>query len=336
MLYRKSRLLNITVIAFTAVVLSVVGSGGCTGTTLSPSPLDTAAASGEARIIVTRNFGCELMCDELIRLKDGTSAMEALGQVAGIETSYGGGFVDAISGVSSRYGGSHSAREDWFIYLNGIQSDVGALDYTLCPGDVEHWDFRDWSFHHFVPGIIGDFPEPFLHGYEGDIRPALVVYQHNLQEEAERVAAHLLQLGAAEVSITDYTRLNDGDKEAGNIILLGDMDFEPVAELNAVWKRLGFYACFEEAKLQVFDYKGKLAAEYGAGSGLIQATQNPWNPRGIGACENVVWMLSGVDEAGVKRAVDALVGHYSELQYACAAVMAAGEISKIPAIEVLN
>ncbi|GAI85551.1 unnamed protein product, partial [marine sediment metagenome] len=36
---------------------------------------------------------------------------------------------------------------------------------------------------------------------------------------------------------------------------------------------------------------------------LIQATQNPWNPKGIGACENVVWLVSGTDEAGVKDAI---------------------------------
>jgi hypothetical protein len=335
MLYRKSSLLNILAIVFIAVVLAVVVAGGCTGVTLSPSPLDTTAAGGEARIIVTRNFGCELMFDEVIRLEGDTSAMEALGQVAEIDTSYGGGFVDAIKGVSSQYLKS-GGREDWFVYLNGIQSDVGALDYTLCPGDVEHWDFRDWSFHHFIPAIIGDFPEPFLHGYGGEVRPVLVVYQDNLEEEAETVADHLCRFGVAEPAITDFSHLNDGDRKACNIILLGDMDYEPVAELNTVWKRLGFYAGFEEGKLLVFDYKGKLAAEYGAGSGLIQATQNPWNPRGIGVCENVVWMLSGVDEAGVKRAVDALVSHYHDFQYACAAVITDGEIAKIPPVEALD
>ena len=328
MLYRKSRLLNIPSIAFIAVVLSAVVCGGCSGETLTQSPQDTVADSGEARIIVTRDFGRELMFDEVIKLDDDTSAMEALGQVAEIKTTYGGGFVDTIEGISSRYSGSSSGREDWFVYFNGIQADVGALDYTLCPGDVEHWDFRDWSFHHFIPAVIGDFPEPFIHGYEGEVGQVFVMYQDNLKEEADTVSEYLLRSGVPEVTVTP--RLSESEQESGNIILLGDMDYEPVAELNDVWKRLGFYACFEEGKLLVFDFKGNVAAEYGTGSGVIQATQNPWNPRGIGVCENVVWMLSGVDEAGVKMAVDAFVGNSSEFRYACAAVVADGEISIIP------
>ena len=333
---RRSRLLKVTVISLATVSMLVFGLNGCAGAQLPATASGASSDAGEARIIVTRNFGRDLMVDELIKLGDDTSAMEALGQVAEIETSYGGGFVDAISGVSSRDGGSDSARADWFVYLNGIQSDVGALDYTLYPGDVEHWDFRDWRFHHFVPAIIGDFPEPFLHGYEGDVRPVLVVYQDNLEEEAEILAGHLLQLGVVDVAITEFARLNDGDKESANIILLGDMNYQPVEELNDVWTRLGFYACFTEDKLQVFDCQGELAAEFAAGSGLIQATQNPWNPDGIGACENVVWMVSGVDAQGVKSAVEALVNHYDEIKYACAAVIAEGEISKIPAVGALN
>ncbi len=333
---RHNRLLTAALISIAVVSLLVFGLGGCAGAQHPATASVAATDSGEARIIVTRNFGSELMIDELIKLGSETSAMDALRQVADIETSYGGGFVDAINGVSSRDGGSDSARNDWFIYLNGIQSDVGALDYTLYSGDVEHWDFRDWRFHHFVPAIIGDFPEPFLHGYEGDVRPVLVVYQDNLEEEAGILAEYLLWLGVADVAITDFARLNDEDKESGNIILLGDMNYEPVAELNDIWKRLGFYACFAEGKLQVFDCQGELAAEHAAGSGLIQATQNPWNPDGIGACENVVWMVSGVDAQGVKNAVEVMVNHYSEIRYACAVVIVEGEISKIPAVGTAN
>ena len=127
-----------------------------------------------------------------------------------------------------------------------------------------------------------------------------------------------------------------GTKNPVTSFLLGDMSYEPVAELNDIWKRLGFYACFTEGKLQVFDCRGELVAEHAAGSGLIQATQNPWNPNGIGACENVVWMVSGVDAQGVKNAVEVLVNHYSEIRYGCAAVIAEGEISKIPPVGAAN
>jgi hypothetical protein len=59
--------------------------------------------------------------------------------------------------------------------VNGIESDRGAAEYTLHPGDVEWWDYRSWSHAMSVPVVVGAFPEPFLHGFDGKVRPAVVV-----------------------------------------------------------------------------------------------------------------------------------------------------------------
>jgi hypothetical protein len=63
---------------------------------------------------------------------------------------------------------------------------------------------------------------------------------------------------------------------------------------------------------------------------VIQATQNPWNPKGLGACENVVWVVSGMDRGQVLDAVDTLINHYEEVRYAYAGVIINGQISKVP------
>ena len=76
--------------------------------------------------------------------------------------------------------------------------------------------------------------------------------------------------------------------------------------------------------------KGEVASEYGAGSVLIQATQNPWNPKGVGASENVVWVVSGSDEAGVESAARALIDHQADFKYAHAVVIAGGKVIKLP------
>ena len=304
----------------------------CACSTQQPSqPLPAVPAIiAEVRVVATQNFGQELMFDKVVELRGNMCAMDALKQVAEIETAYGGGFVNAINGVCTQYTGSHSAKMDWFIYANGILTNVGALDYILYPGDVEHWDFRDWSFRHFIPAIIGDFPEPFMHGYEGEVRSTIVVYQANLKKEAEDVAGKLSQLGVGSISSKSINELSGGEKEFCNLILLGDVDCELISELNQVWKRLGFYAYLNAGNIVTLNAKGEVAAEYGAKSGLIQATQNLWNPKGIGVCENVVWMVSGTDEAGVKSAIDVLINHYTEFQYAYAVVIADGEIIKVP------
>jgi len=282
------------------------------------------------KIVATRNFGQELMLAETLELPPGTPAMTALERVADVETAYGGGFVNAINGVSSGFTGTQQMMTDWFLYINGIQARTGALDYKLKDGDIQHWDFHVWSFRQSVPAIIGDFPEPFGHGYGGKVSLTIIAHADDLAKEADNLKNRLSQLGINNISIKRLSELSADEKESANLILLGTIDSEPVSELNDIWERLGFFAHFEPEKLAVFSAQGELSAEYGAGVGLIQATQNPWNPKGIGAAENVVWLISGTDTAGVKSALDALINHPTRLQYAGAAVIASGEIIRIP------
>jgi hypothetical protein len=289
-----------------------------------------AAPDDEVNIIVTRDFGSQVILDETISISGDTSAMAALMEVAEVETSYGGGFVDAINGLSSGYSGSHTSKEDWFVFFNGIMSNTGALDYPLQPGDTEHWDYHNWDFHQFVPAIIGDYPAPFRNGYRGKVYPTVVVYQDGWEETAREIADSLAELGVGEVTCRDWDELSPEAKEKSNLILLGDSNFAPITELNEPWNRLGFYGRFEDGSLRVFDPAGNLSAEYNEGAGLIQATQSIWNPKGTGACENVVWMVSGLDEAGVRAAAETLIDSYYEFRYAGAAVIADGKILKVP------
>lgn len=311
---RSRPLVLIILLLLSAVVALSACSPGGTGTDIT------------VRVVVTQNFGRDLMLEETIRIPSGTSALEALQQVADVETAYGGGFVNAINEVRSQY----PAQEDWFFYVNGISTNKGAADYILEDGDIQHWDFHDWSFRIFIPAMIGDFPQPFLHGYEGQVHPTVIVYADGLREEAEALERGLAELGVEDVSVKHTGELTDGDKQRSNLIILGTRDSDPVSEINTAWDSLGFFVQFEGDTMIVHDSKGEVEAEYGAGCGVVQATQSPWNPKGIGACENVVWTVSGTDEAGVKSAVDALINRHDQFQYAFAVVITNGEIIRVP------
>lgn len=282
------------------------------------------------RVVVTRNFGKELMFDERLEVMPNTSAMAALMQVAEVETAYGGGFVNGINGLRSGYTGREKTETDWFFYVNGIQSNNGALDYKLQEGDIQHWDLHDWSFQKFIPAIVGNFPEPFVHGYGGKVYSTIIVYQDGWEEDALRVADKLENLGVESVSVRDINGLAGDEKESCNMVLIGTSDFQLIAESNQVWKRLGFFTHLQGGLLEVLDSKGEPLAKYGAGSGVIQATQSPWNPKGTGVCENVVWIVSGLDKAGVKDAVDVLVDRDTDLRYVYTAVIYDKEIVKVP------
>ena len=125
---------------------------------------------GQATIWVTRDEGRTVLLVK--HVPAGETAMQALDRSAKIDTRYGGRFVEAINGLS----GSVSSRHDWFYFVNGIEGTRGAVDYRLRNGDVEWWDYRDWGrVGQNVPVVVGAFPEPFVHGYGGTVRPAIVV-----------------------------------------------------------------------------------------------------------------------------------------------------------------
>jgi len=294
------------------------------------SPPEKEAGVIRVRVVATENFGQRLMFDKILEVMPDTSAMAALTRVAEVETAYGGGFVNAINGIRSRFTGTGGVKADWFFYVNGIQSSTGALDYKLNDGDIQHWDFHDWSLRHFIPAIVGDLPEPFAHGYSGKTSPTVIAYSEDLKEDAKNLEQRLAGMGVNDISIKRLGELTANERESCNLLLLGTMDSKLISELNQVWDRLGFFSHFENGSLIVLNSQGEVAARYGAGVGLIQATQSPWNPKGIGACENVVWMVSGIDSTGVKSAIDTLINHHSELQYACAVVVEDGKIIRVP------
>jgi hypothetical protein len=96
--------------------------------------------------------------------------MQGLDRVAEIETRYGGRYVRSIDGLRER------GRRSWFYYVNGYLADRSSAEYRLRAGDVEWWDFRSWRDPAQDPVVVGSFPEPFLHGYDGKRRPAAVLY----------------------------------------------------------------------------------------------------------------------------------------------------------------
>jgi hypothetical protein len=130
------------------------------------------ASVGEVSLTVTRDYGSELILQRRRDVPESETAMRLLDRYADVSTRYGGGFVHSVNGVAGRSGGESSY--DWFFYVNGVESGVGAADYPLQGGDRVWWDYRDWGAAMRVPAVVGSYPEPFLHGYEGERRRVVV------------------------------------------------------------------------------------------------------------------------------------------------------------------
>ena len=149
------------------------------------------AGSGSASLWITRDRGQTVLLVETVPA--GLTAMEALDRKADISKRFGGRFVQSIEGVE----GDVSRRRDWFWFLNGMWADRSAADYRLRPGDVAWWDFRSWSDEVRQSVVVGAFPEPFLHGWDGEVREVAVRYAVG-KEEGARAIGRLLHASSVE------------------------------------------------------------------------------------------------------------------------------------------
>jgi hypothetical protein len=123
----------------------------------------------------------------------GLTVMQAVDREADIDTRYGGRYVEAIDGLEGDLG----ARRDWFWFVNGIEGDRSATDYRLRNGDIAWWDYRSWRERMREPVVVGAFPEPFLHGYNGKTRAVAVRYAAGLERGA-RAIGRLLRARSVE------------------------------------------------------------------------------------------------------------------------------------------
>jgi hypothetical protein len=139
---------------------------------------ERSGEEGTAVLWITRDRGEEVVL--AMDVPAGLTAMQALDRKADVETRFGGRFVQSINGIE----GSLSRRRDWFYFINGYEGNRSASEYRLHDGDVLWWDFRDWGAEMRAPVVVGAFPEPFLHGYDGERRPAAVRYTPAFERSA--------------------------------------------------------------------------------------------------------------------------------------------------------
>lgn len=261
---------------------------------------------GSVGLSVTRDYGAEPVTPPVIdEVDESDTVMRVLERNADITTRYGGGFVQSIDGLEGDYGGGRSL--DWFFYVDGVESAVGAADYQLHGGEAIWWDYRDWSAAMSVPAVVGSFPHPFAGGYEGHEHPTAV--------ECE---------GGGSACATVESRLRDTGATIGS----GENGSSALRVLVGPWARLrsdpaagqleegpqtsGVFARFEHGTrgeaLVGLNESGDPGRRFGPAAGLIAATRRGGAPP--------IWIVTGVDLGGVEAAArlldeSALRDHYA-------------------------
>lgn len=259
------------------------------------------------RLTVTRDFGTMVLKDARVEVRNGESAMRALEGVAEVETAYGGGFIEGIDGLRSRYRGGLQEGEkvDWFFYVNGQMADVGAGAYTVHEDDWLVFDYHPWDYSMFTAFLAGCYPDPFLRGYGGDASGKVVVLHAPARvEEAEEVACCLQQEQVSCVLMPLEEDWMPREEEYAIVVGLWE-DLRKNNYLRECMRnasRAGLFALFEGDALQILDARGNLARSLPANAGLVQGTGAR-----LGDGRSAL-LVAGLDEAGLREAVSSLAG----------------------------
>ena len=196
------------------VLVLLAGCGGAAG-----------EEQGTAQLWVTRDRGAKLLVDA--QVEAGQTLMRALASESDVKTRYGGRFVQSVNGID----GSLRQQRDWFWFVNGYEGDRSAASYKLRDGDVAWFDYRSWQREGEARVVVGAFPEPFLHGYAGKTRAAVVRFEGSRARAtrfAHTIGADSIEpLGTPVPDGANVLELRNGPRR-GTAELLGETAGDPV------------------------------------------------------------------------------------------------------------
>ena len=301
---RRASILGALLVLLGAVALSACGVGA------------GDSDSEGATLTVSRDFGRRVLNEKRAdTVPGGETVMRFLQRYAEVDTGYGGRFVDEIAGLRS--GSREGERRDWFYYVNGIEADTGAAEREVAGSDRVWWDYRDWSVAMRVPAVVGSFPEPFLHGTEGKRFPVRIDCAENAADQCQEVSERLDRAGIAP-SIAAL-----GSVSGDELLRVVVGRWEQVRGDNASQKlqegpgESGVFARVHRGgtgyEIDALDSQGRVVQTLAAGTGIVAATRFEE--------QQPTWTVSGVDEAGLDRAVRLLDARVLRNRFAVAATL---------------
>jgi len=281
-----------------ALLLAALAAAGC--------GLGPGGAVGGVELTVTREFGSAPVLARSLEANESDTVMRVLEGSADISTRYGGGYVQSIDGIEGAQRGGRPF--DWFFFVDGVESPIGAADSALQGNERIWWDYRDWSTTNHVPAVVGSWPAPFADGYEGKWHPVVVECEggggacalaRNALEDAGVTIASGSPAGAIRVLVGPWARLRS-DPAAG-LIEAGPQESGVYVDFE---RRGGGYG------LVGLDSDGAPSHDFGSAAGLVAATRRYDAPP--------TWVVTGATPAAVQAAAGLLTAAKLRDHYAVA------------------
>jgi Domain of unknown function (DUF4430) len=303
----------------TALALCATAVAGC--------GIGPGKDEGDVALTVTRDYGRQVMQQKTDSIRESDTVLRVLDRNADVTTRYGGGFVQSIDGLAGGQSGGRS--DDWFFYVNGLESPIGSAQYDPSGGDRIWWDYRDWTAAMRVPAVVGSWPEPFVHGFEAehwsttvdcqaDRAPCAVVANRLRSAGVSTLPPRVVEQKGSEENSLEVTQIDGIRVMVGTWSLLR---VDPVAsKLSGAPDEDGVFAHFVGDKkplLEVLNAAGEPAGSIGKGGGLVAALRPGDGPP--------TWVVTGTDAKGVAAAAN-LLGPALRNHYAVATQPGAGAI----------
>jgi uncharacterized protein DUF4430 len=288
-----------------ALALSLVAAVGC--------GLGPGKDQGDISLTVTRDYGGKVLLQKTDSIHESDTVFRVLDRSVDVTTRYGGGFVQSIDGLAGSQSGGRSS--DWFFYVNGIESPIGSAQFDLSGGDRIWWDYRDWTAAMRVPAVVGSWPEPFVHGFQGKRYRASISCE-GATAPCDQVETSLKRAGV--IARTEGNPVDDATIFVGPWKRVGREDVPGLLAEGPGGS--GVFARFVGTRkplLELLDQEGQPVGTIGKGGGLVAALRPGDGPP--------TWVVTGTDAKGVAAAA-AAVGAALRNHYAVATQPGAGAI----------
>lgn len=308
-----------------AAAAALAGATGC-------GQVDEKGAG--VRVLITEDQGARTVLDQrAVQASDDEPALDVLQRAAKVE-------ADARGTVRSIDGRRATGERRWTLWLNGSPMRSGALKTTgedvnlqklpvldtvrttkVSEGDTLWLDLAASPV--VARGVVGTFPEPFLHGQEGKRWPVRVECGQQRGKACRIVRDALVRYGIPAVSNLVRTSYNPESARiaVGTWAQLREDPSIGLAERGARTTGISIVPARDGRSIGLADAQGRTVRTVGAGAGAIFATR--WRD------EPPSWAVTGTDEAGVLRAAGAL--DETILQKRIAVAVLGGDVVGVPA-----
>jgi hypothetical protein len=259
------------------------------------------------------------MFDVVKLAPEGANPVELLKSVANSTTPGGSTPIKSVDGLEQ----NDTMRYYWYPFVNGIpvpwgEDECGWETYPLHEDDTIRWEFLKYvnspSPDGFKARPVMDYPETFIHGYNGTVHNIIIVYPDELlcyQDKADAIEAVLNASGvpSGRINKKKVGDVTTGEKQNNNLILLGTPSNNLIiADINSQRLAVGLPVYFDGS------YMTDDADDTPYVGGVIEACDNPYNGNAdwMDAGPSV-WLVAAAEDYWAYKAADLLASDTDKL-----------------------